>query len=339
MAKRRRKPKRPDEFALIARYFAPLAKSAPGAFGLTDDAAALTVAAGRQAIVTTDALVAGVHFPNDETPQSVAQRLIGVNLSDLAAMGARPEAYVMAIALPRTCDVGWIAAFAGELKRQQNAHRIALVGGDTVATAGPLTVCLTAIGSVAKGKALRRNGARAGDVVYVSGTIGDATLGLKVLQGGIRGLSAGHAKALVGRYRRPRPRVRLGLGLVGLATAAIDVSDGLIADLGHIARASRCRAVVDVEHVPLSAAGRAAVAADSRNLERALTGGDDYELAFTAPPRAAPAIAKLARRLGLPLTPIGRMERPKGKARGGAVTVRDATGRRLRLADSGYRHF
>ncbi len=337
----KRRSKRPDEFELIRRYFAPLAKSAPGAFALTDDAAALPVAAGRRLIVTTDVLVAGVHFPDDETPQSVAARLIGVNLSDLAAMGARPEAYVMAIALTRNCGVGWIKAFAGELKRQQKAHRIALIGGDTVATDGPLTVCLTALGSVGKGRELRRNGACAGDLIFVSGTIGDATLGLLALRGGIPGLGKRHAKALIGRYRRPQPRVQLGLGLVGLATAAIDVSDGLIADVGHVAETSRCTAEIDVDRVPLSTAARAAVARHLSLRERALTGGDDYELAFTVAPSHRKAVAALARRLRLPLTEIGRMRRPPDIGRGAvpAVEARDGAGRRIRFAKVGYRHF
>lgn len=335
----RRKLKLPEEFALIARFFAPLAKSAPGAFGLTDDAAALAVAAGRRLIVTTDALVAGVHFPMNETPQSVARRLIGVNLSDLAAMGAKPEAYVMATALPKDCDAGWIRAFANELKRQQKVYGITLIGGDTVATAGPLTVCLTAFGTVARGRPLRRNGAKPGDLIYVSGSVGDAALGLKVLQGGIAGLANRHATALIGRYRRPRPRVRLGLGLVGLATAAIDVSDGLIADLGHVARASRCVAEIDVDRVPLSAAVRAAIARDSRLRGPALTGGDDYELVFTARPSKAEAIARLARRLKLPLTAIGRMRRAKGRVGRRVVVTRDAAGRAVKVVGTGYRHF
>jgi thiamine-monophosphate kinase len=299
------------------------------------------VAAGRRLIVTTDALVAGVHFPDDETPQSVAARLIGVNLSDLAAMGAMPQAYVMAIALPRDCGVEWIRAFAGELKRQQQAHRITLIGGDTVATDGPLTVCLTALGSVAAGRELRRSGAHAGDLIFVSGTIGDAALGLRALRGGISGLGKRHAVALIGRYRRPRPRVRLGLGLVGLATAAIDISDGLIADLDHVATTSRCVAEIDVDRVPLSAAARAAVFRHPRLRELALTGGDDYELAFTVAPSRRKAVAALARRLRLPLTEIGRMRLAREQGRGGApaVEARDGTGRRLRFAKAGYRHF
>ncbi|MBI1985440.1 MAG: thiamine-phosphate kinase [Rhodospirillales bacterium] len=333
--------KRPDEFELIRRFFAPLAAKAPGAFGLTDDAATVAVAPGRRLIVTTDALVAGVHFPEDESPQSVAARLIGVNLSDLAAMGATPEAYTMAIALPKNCDLGWIKAFADELGRLQKTHHVTLIGGDTVATGGPLTVCLTALGSVAKGREIRRNGARAGDLIYISGTIGDATLGLKVMQDGIAGLGKRHAKTLVGRYRRPQPRVRLGLGLVGLATAAIDVSDGLIADLGHVAQTSRCTAEIDVERVPLSAAARAAIALDPRLRERTLTGGDDYELAFTARPSHRNAVAALARQVRLPLTEIGRMRRARKDSKGGArlVDVRDGAGHLLPIVRTGYRHF
>jgi thiamine-monophosphate kinase len=333
--------KRPDEFEIIRRFFAPLAANAPGAFGLTDDAAAIKLAPGRQLIVTTDTLVAGVHFPMDETPQSIAARLIGVNLSDLAAMGARPEAYTMALALPRDYGSGWIRAFAGELRRQQKAHRVTLIGGDTVATDGPLTVCLTTFGSVDKGRELRRNGARAGDLIYVSGTIGDATLGLRVLKDDIVGLDKRHAKVLIGRYRLPRPRVRLGLGLVGLATAAIDVSDGLIADLGHVARTSGCTAEIDVDRVPLSAAARAAVALDRSLHERVLTGGDDYELVFTVAKSRRKAVTALARRLRLPLTEIGRMRLAKGSSKYKArpVDARDRGGHLVPLKRTGYRHF
>lgn len=335
----KRAARRLDEFALIARFFAPLAAKAPGAFGLTDDAAVVAVAPGRRMVVTTDMLIAGVHFPADETAPSVARRLIGVNLSDLAAMGARPLAYAVAIALPRRCGVRWLKAFAGELGHRQRAHGIALIGGDTVATDGPLTVSAAAFGDVAKGRELRRSGAKPGDLIYVSGTVGDAALGLKVLQSGIVGLSRRHAKALIGRYRLPRPRVRLGTALVGLASAAIDVSDGLIADLGHVAETSRCTAEIDIDRVPLSAAAHAAIAIDPRLRARALTGGDDYELVFTAKPSKTGAVAALARRLRLPLTPIGRMRRAKGDGAERPVDARDGAGRRVRFDATGYRHF
>lgn len=329
------KKKRLGEFALIRRYFAPLAAGAPGALGLTDDAALIRARKGRELVVTTDALVAGVHFPMNETPDSVAQRALGVNLSDLAAMGAKPLVYTLAIALPKRCDAGWVGRFAAGLGRVQKAHGIHLIGGDTVATKGPLTISITAIGDVGRGTALRRGGAKAGDAIYVSGTIGDAALGLKAVKGGLRGLSARQRKALIDRYRRPRPRVRLGLALVGLARAAIDVSDGLAADLGHIAETSGLAAEIDAARVPLSAAARAALAHDPKLMPLVLGGGDDYEIAFTAPPGAAARVATLARRLKLPLTRIGRMK--KGKI--GTVRINDRQGRALRVDSGGYQHF
>lgn len=329
------KAKRLGEFDLIRRFFAPLAAAAPGALGLTDDAALIKARKGRDLVVTTDALVAGIHFPADETPDSVAARALGINLSDLAAMGATPRAYTLAIALPGRCGAGWIARFAAELGRLQKHYRIHLIGGDTVATKGPLTLSVTAIGDVEQGTALRRGGAKAGDAVYVSGTIGDAALGLKAVLGGLRSLSGRHRKALIDRYRRPRPRVRLGRALVGLAHAAIDVSDGLVADLGHVAETSGLAADIDAGRVPLSVAGRAALADDPRVMAVILSGGDDYEIVFTAPPRADAAVARLARRLKLPLTRIGHMT--KGKK--GAVRVKDQRGRALRLARDGYQHF
>ncbi|HEX9702552.1 MAG TPA: thiamine-phosphate kinase [Rhodospirillales bacterium] len=329
------KAKRPDEFELIRRFFAPLAAKAPGALGLTDDAALIKPPKGHELVVTTDALVEGVHFPFGETPESVAARALGVNLSDLAAMGARPLAYTMAIALGDRCGGAWIGRFAGELGRLQKTHRIDLIGGDTVATTGPLTVSITAFGVVRQGMALRRNAARPGDGIYVSGTIGDAALGLRALEGRLRGLAGKHRKALLDRFQRPRPRVCLGRALVGVARAAIDVSDGLVADVGHVARASRLTAEIDAGRVPLSAAARAAIAGDPKRLSVAITGGDDYELAFTAPPRADAAIARIARSLKLRITRIGRMK----KGDGGTVMVTDGDGRPIRLARGGYRHF
>ncbi len=241
---------RPDEFELIARYFAPLAKGEAGALGLIDDAALLTPEPGKRLIVTTDTLSAGVHFPADSSPADTAARLLGVNLSDLAAMGAAPWVYTLALCLPEDWQVSYVEAFAAELERQQETHAIHLVGGDTVVGKGPLTLTLTAFGTVDEGREMKRSGAGDGDQVFVSGTIGDGALGLKVLQGEIDGLAAVHGEALLARYRRPQPRVQLGQHLSGLASAAIDVSDGLVADLGHVAKASAQDAVIEAGRVP-----------------------------------------------------------------------------------------
>lgn len=331
------KPKKPDEFELISRYFAPLAAAERGALGLEDDAAVLAPGPAAGFVVTTDTLVEGVHFPPGEDPDTVAARILGVNLSDLAAMGAEPWAYTLSVALPPDWDEPWIKGFAAGLEAEQAEYGIVLIGGDTVSTPGPLSLTLTALGRNADGGPLTRSGAEPGDEVYVSGTIGDAALGLKVLTDGIAGLESAHADDLVARYRRPRPRVELGRRLVGLAHAAIDVSDGLVADLGHVSDASGCAATIAAPKVPLSDAARAAVALDPALRDLALTGGDDYELLFAAPPSGAAAVRNLAAALDLALTAIGRIE--AGGEDGARVRVVDAEGRELSLADEGYRHF
>lgn len=330
------------EFELIAKLFAPLARGEAGAFGLTDDAAVLDVPRGRELVVTTDAVVAGVHFLAGDAPEDVAWKALAVNLSDLAAMGAAARAYTLAAAFARDTGIAWIRRFAKGLARAQAAHGVTLIGGDTVATPGPSLFAITAFGTVAPGRLLRRAGARAGDMVYVSGFIGDATLALLAAEGKLPGLALRHRRTLIGRYRRPVPRLALGQGLVGIASAGLDVSDGLVADLGHVCETSGVRAAIDAARVPLSPATRAVLEREPGLLRRVLTGGDDYELVFTAPPERRGEIARLARRLRLPLTPVGRIEGPMLRRRGRArppVTVYGPDGRELRsLGDAGYRH-
>ena len=337
-----KEPKKTGEFDLISRYFAPLAAAEPGALGLLDDAAVLEPEEGKLLVVTTDSLVAGIHFPADEDPEHVAARVLGVNLSDLAAMGARPWAYTLSVAWPKDWDTGWIKGFAEELEREQARYGLHLVGGDTVSTPGPLTLCLTAFGTVAENAELRRSSARPDDDIYVSGTIGDAALGLKVLQDGIEGLSPDHVEALLDRYRRPRPRLELGRRLHGLARGVIDLSDGLVADLGHVARASACLATIDASRVPLSDGGRAAIALNPKFLKLALTGGDDYELLFTAPSSLAGDIETLAGEIDLPLSAIGKIG-PLSDGGKAPVTVVDGDGGEWVIEDGdqdgGYRHF
>lgn len=324
---------RPDEFALIERLFAPLGQGAPGALGLRDDAALLDVPEGHRLVVTTDAVVAGVHFLPDDPADLVARKMLRVNLSDVAAMGARPVGFVVAAAFARAGGGAWIEGFAAGLAQDVAAFGVPLLGGDTVATPGPATLAATAFGVVPVGRELRRSGARPGDVVYVSGSIGDAALGLAVLKGEAPGLAREHADALAERYRLPRPRIELGPALLGLATAAIDISDGLCADLGHVCAQSNVAAEVEAARVPLSPAARAAVAERPQWLARVLTGGDDYELLFTAPAGREAEVAALAARLGVAITPIGRVEE------GAGVRVRDAEGRLMALPSPGYQHF
>jgi thiamine-monophosphate kinase len=319
------------EFARIARYFAPLA--GPGGLGLVDDAAIIDPPPGRQLLITTDALVAGVHFLPDDSAELVARKLLRVNLSDLAAMGATPLGYLMTTALPPECDENWLAGFAAGLAADQGEFAIALLGGDSVATPGPATLSLTAIGSVASGQAIRRGGARPGDGIYVSGTIGDAALGLRVLRGDLAGLGAAERSFLAERYRLPRPRLTLGARLAGIAHAMLDISDGLVGDIGHLCEVSGVAAVIDADRVPLSAAARRALDGDETLRTLVLAGGDDYELVFAAPRERDTEIAALAQTLALPITLIGRFETGEG------LRVLDGTGRDIDLVSWGYRHF
>jgi thiamine-monophosphate kinase len=320
------------EFERIATFFAPLAAGFPGALGLTDDAAILRPAEGAELVVTTDTIVAGVHYIGDEPPGLVAQKLLRVNLSDLAAKGARPVAYTLNIALPPELEDAWLERFCAGLAADQQRFGIALAGGDSVATPGPVTLTITAFGEIAAGGMLRRSGARPGDRIYVSGTIGDGALGLKVLRGRLAGIAASQRDALVERYRLPQPRVACGARLVGIAHAAMDISDGLVADLGHIADMSGVAAVVEAASVPLSTAAAAALEIEPEMRDAVLGGGDDYELLYTAPPDAASSMAAPAAELGLPLTAIGRIEAGRG------VRVVDAAGAEIALARAGYTH-
>ncbi|HEX9645914.1 MAG TPA: thiamine-phosphate kinase [Alphaproteobacteria bacterium] len=325
---------RPGEFELIERLFRPLADGFEGAFGLTDDAAVIPLGAGRVAVATQDALVAGVHFPAGEAPEAVAAKALRVNLSDLAAMGAEPVAYLLALALPAEVDLAWLERFADALGRDQRRYAIALAGGDTVATPGPLMIAITAIGAAEPGRVLRRNGARAGDAVFVSGTIGDAALGLDSLAGRLpAAVPAEVREALVARLRYPEPRLALGRALVGVASAAIDVSDGLAADLGHVAAASAVAAELRAASVPLSAAARAVLAAAPALITRVLAGGDDYELLFTAPAKARDAVLRAAAAAGVPVTEIGEIRAGSG------VRAVAADGTEVPLGAGGWTHF
>jgi thiamine-monophosphate kinase len=318
------------EFERIARFFAPLA--GPGALGLRDDAALIDGPPGRQLVLTVDAIVAGVDYLPDDPPGLVARKLLRVNLSDLAAKGGTPLGYLLTTVLPAECGEGWLADFSAGLAADQAEFSIVLLGGDTSGTPGPATLSVTAIGTVAAGQAILRRGALPGDLVYVSGTIGDAALGLRALRGDLAGLDDGARAFLADRYHLPRPRLALGQGLGGIAHAMVDVSDGLVADLGHICAVSGVAAVLEAGCVPLSPSAQAALTGDPGLLSLVLAGGDDYELVFAASPAAEPAIAALARALALPIARIGRI------AAGSGVQVVDETGRVIELAATGYRH-
>ena len=320
-----------DEFQRIRRFYAPLAGS--GGMGLLDDAALVDCRSGRQLVVTADAIVEGVHYLPDDPPDLVARKLLRVNLSDLAAMGARPLHYLLTTALPAAVGENWIAEFARGLEEDQRRFGIDLLGGDSVATPGPASFSLTAIGEVAAGMEVRRSGAQPGDLVWVSGTIGDSFLGLGARGGAFRELPTEHRADLIARFQVPEPRVELGQRLAGTAHAMIDVSDGLLADLGHICETSHVGAVVELGRLPLSPAARLVLAAQPDIRLRLATGGDDYELLFSAANDAAEAIAALPAKLGVPITMIGRIDA------GAGVRVIDEAGQTITVEAAGYRHF
>jgi thiamine-monophosphate kinase len=333
-----RKPSLPGEFELIARYFAPLASGFPGAYGLLDDAAVIAPPPGHELVAKTDAIVGDVHFLPDDPADLIARKALRVNLSDLAAKGAVPRAYLLDIMLPKTVSESWIVAFARGLAQDQSEYGVHLIGGDTDSTPGPIAIAVTALGDIPTGRMVRRNGARAGDTIFVTGTIGDAALGIEVLRGAFPSLDAKAAAFLVDRYRLPLPRVTLGPRLVGLANAAIDVSDGLVADLQHVCEVSGLVAVVEAPCVPLSAAARAALAVRPERIADVLTSGDDYEIVFTAPPAATKELTELSQALDVPMAAIGRMQAPSTGARD-RVTVLDNTGKPLALHRGGWAHF
>jgi thiamine-monophosphate kinase len=319
------------EFERIRRFFAPLA--GPGGLGLVDDAGLIDCAAGRRLVITADAIVAGVHYLPDDPPDLVARKLLRVNLSDLAAMGARPLHYVLTTALPAELGPEWLARFADGLAEDQARFGIDLLGGDSVGTHGSAVLSLTAIGEVAAGQEIRRSGARLGDLVWVSGTIGDAGLGLDLLRGSHPDLPPQDRDYLVRRFQVPDPRTELGPRLIGVARAMIDVSDGLLADLGHICETSQAGAVIEVGQLPLSSAARRIVERDPNLLPRLAAAGDDYELLFAAPAGATAAITALSSLLDLPVTRIGRIEEGTG------ARLVDDGGRPIPLQATGYRHF
>ncbi|KAF1044700.1 thiamine-phosphate kinase [Xylophilus sp.] len=320
------------EFDLIDRYFKRPLRHAPASralLGPGDDCALLAPAAGMQLAVSSDMLVEGRHFLSTVDPTRLGHKALAVNLSDLAACGARPLAFTLALALPRV-DERWLAGFSEGLFALADAHGCELVGGDT--TAGPLNICITVFGEVPAGTALLRSGARAGDDLWASGTLGDARLALEVFRGRLALDAAGFDAARL-RMEAPTPRVALGQALRGIATSAVDISDGLLGDLGHVLRASGVGARIDV------AAALALLAHGAQRLDRALAlacvlaGGDDYELAFTAPATARAAVEAAGRAAQVAVTRIGTIEAPPG------VRLLEADGRPLARRFASFDHF
>ncbi len=303
-----------DEFQSIAKLFRPLTLGAPEALELLDDAAAIPSRPGFDLVVTKDAMVEGVHFLPDDPPDLVARKLLRVNLSDLAAKAAEPYAYFLAVAWPPSWGDASRTAFAAGLAEDQAKFGLKLLGGDTVSTPGPLTLSLTMLGWVPSGRMVKRSGAQAGDVLLVSGTIGDGHLGLAAARGDWTGPQQ-EAAYLAGRYRIPEPRIDLRTALARYASAAADVSDGLLADAGHIAIASGLGLSIQLEQLPLSTAAASWAARRPDRVAafaQLATGGDDYEIICAVAPSDALAITAMALEAGVALTPIGRFDAEPG---------------------------
>ncbi len=323
-----------SEDDLIARFFAPIA--GPGALGLKDDAACLTPPPGCDLILTKDALVAGVHFFADDPPDAIARKALRVNLSDLAAKGADPLGFLLALALPVGVETGWIEAFAKGLGEDAARWNIPLLGGDTVKTPGPAMVSLTALGTVPTGRMVPRTGVRAGDLIFASGTIGDSALGLQARLSPQRfaALSQGARDHLLARYLDPQPRLALAPVLRAHASAGMDVSDGLVGDVTKMLKASGVSAIIRLRDAPLSDAAKAAIAMESARFETAMTGGDDYELLVAAPPQNAKVLQEDARAAGVPLTLIG-----EAVAGAGPPRFIGADGADMTFARGSFSHF
>ena len=329
-------PVRPTEDALIARYFAPLA--GPGADGLRDDAASLAPSPGHDLVLTADAIVSGIHYFPDDPPGSLARKALGVNLSDLAAKGAAPRGFLLTLALPADWTEAWLAGFAEGLGEASRASGCPLLGGDTVRSAGPALIGVTAIGEVPAGRIVRRTTARVGDRIFVSGTVGDAALGLRMRlepdAGWVRALDAASGAHLADRYLHPQPRLALADAVLRFATAAMDVSDGLAGDLAKMLAGAGATAGIDAAAVPLSPAAARAVEGRPDLFDVAVTGGDDYEILCTVAPDACDAFREAAAAAGVPVSVIGTVA-----AGGGLPAFRDAGGAARVFAAGAFSHF
>lgn len=327
-----------SEEAIIAELWAPLAAGFPGAFGLADDCAAITPPSGCDLVVTTDAVIAGVHFLDGEDAGAIAWKALAVNVSDLIAKGATPLAYLMSIALPGAPERAWLEAFVGGLRVAQEAFGCHLAGGDTDRTPGLLSVSITAMGTVPSGRMVHRASARPGDVVLVSGEIGDAALGLALRRdpnlAGRWGLDAEKSESLKDRQLRPRPHVALAEVVRNGATAAMDISDGLVKDFTRLCNAAGVSGRIEAARVPLSSAARTVISQGGTTLVELLTGGEDYEVLMTVAADRVSEICAMASSVGVTLTEIGSIS-----GAGQGVHVIDADNRAIDFAATGWDHF
>jgi thiamine-monophosphate kinase len=320
------------EDRLIARFFEPLATD-PGALGLSDDAAILKPPPGHELVLKADAIIGGVHFFTDDPAGDVARKALRVNLSDLAAKGAKPLGYLLSLALPKDVSEDWLAAFAEGLRSDAELYGCPLFGGDTDRTPGPVTVSIAMVGSVPSGTMVRRAGAKPGDRVFVSGSIGDAALGLALRKGAQWKLTGTQRDHLLARYLLPQPRTALAEAVRTHASAAMDISDGLVGDFAKLCRIGQIAAEIAVARVPLSDAAQAAIKADPTMLQTALTGGDDYEIVCTVPPGKAASFRAAAQAAKVAITEIGTV------AAGEGARFIAADGKPLAFQRAAFSHF
>ncbi len=321
-----------DEFSLIAKYFAPL--SGEGSFGLKDDAALFIPEKGNSIVVTQDALASSVHFFPDDPPALIAKKALRVNISDLASKGAKPKSFSLALGLSAETDENWVSEFAQGLGEDCKQFDISLSGGDTFKSNAGLVISITAFGEIPEVEYTSRLCGKAGQHVYVTGTIGDAALGLLARQEKLPGLATQHQEFLINRYLLPEPRTAMYSAIRQFASSAMDISDGLVADLKKLCEASSVSARLNLPEVPLSTAVQEAIALESSLLETAISGGDDYEILFSVDPDNADALRNAAEECGVQVTRIAELVEGNG-----SVSVIDETGKQINLKASGFNHF
>lgn len=324
---------RPSEFDLIEELFVPLAKLHAGADGLKDDCATLSVRHGFEALYTMDTLVEGVHFFKDDPANLIAKKLLRVSLSDLAASGGIPKGYLLALSLPADISHEWLQLFAAGFSEDQAKYNVTMLGGDTTSTSGPLTLSLTAIGEVPSGEAVRRSGAVVGDDIYVSGVVGDAAIALRLFEKMGRETAEIEFPAICDGYILPEPRTTLGPSIIGIASACIDISDGLYADLGHICEASGVGATVFQSHIPLSDSAANILDKYQEYWQAVFGGGDDYELLFSAAPNKREVVQGVSEMIGVPIARIGKIISNKD------ISILDSQDKRLNVENTGWKHF
>lgn len=321
-----------DEFSFIERYLSPLTFGKSEALSLQDDAAIIPCRPGYDTIITKDAIAEGTHFFKDDSPYDIARKLVRVNISDLAAKGATPYCCFLALILPNNSNEKWLQEFTSGLKNDLEEFGCFLAGGDTTAHNGGLVLTLTALGHVPTGKTILRKGAVSGDIIFTTGTIGDSYLGLEILKGNYKILSRQAKEYSQKRYFIPEPRINIGKELLNIATSAADISDGLLADLENICKASNVGAEITLSKIPFSSAALEAINIDNNFLIKAIAGGDDYELIFTAPAHMENKISEISQKTGIKITKIGKIT-----AGYGVKTIGD-NNQSIVINNKGYRH-